>query len=113
MVREERLELSLLLCSELASKANAAADFAIPAYFIKNFSFLDFQDAANTSIIFLAFNCCSRLYIRRKNLGTENHRLAVYSFLVAVSAYVQFYGRGGGGRTHINLGSAPSAFRKF
>lgn len=79
MVREERLELSLLLYSELTSKDNASAYFAIPAYFIKNFSFLDFQDATNT-IIFLAFNCRSRLYIRRKNLGTENHRLAVYFF---------------------------------
>ena len=45
MVREERLELSLLLYSELVPKTNAAAYFAIPAYFIKNFSFLDFQDA--------------------------------------------------------------------
>lgn len=47
MVREERLELSILLCSESAPKADVAANFTIPAYFIKNFSFLDFQDAGN------------------------------------------------------------------
>ena len=52
MVREERLELSLLLYSELVPKTNAAAYFAIPAYFIKNFSFLDFQDAANTKTFY-------------------------------------------------------------
>ena len=59
MVREERLELSLLLYSELTSKDNAAAYFAIPAYFIKNFSFLDFQDAFLVHDLQIhSKNCC-------------------------------------------------------
>lgn len=51
MVREEGLEPSILLCSESAPRADVAANFTIPAYFIKNFSFLDFQDAVKAKII--------------------------------------------------------------
>ena len=74
MVREERLELSLLLYSELVPKTNAAAYFAIPAYFInharvpisphphillKIFSFLDFQDAFLVHDLQIhSKNCC-------------------------------------------------------
>lgn len=70
MVREERLELSILLCSESAPRADVAANFTIPAYFIKNFSFLDFQDAVKAKSS-LTLNCCLRLYIIRKKPRRE------------------------------------------